>query len=1108
MSVTRHLWVAAAILLALSPGNRSNAAQESEIKEPTGIVDCLLLGTVRRVGGRIIQTPRRPALLPASECKIRGGDFLLYDRANYKTSLAHWTRQANTRGKSQPEAMFYVAEIYAQGLGSKPDFATAASWYQRAADKGNTSAMISLANLYKTGVGVELDLQKAQALYSKAFGSDTPIAFDPTSVKGADQRVETLLAEVDEVRKQKVAVELALDATNQQLADARRALEDAMTAVGGDSQQIKDLRAKVSSQEEELSVYRANLDELETANSELTSLREQLAQQEIETARLQALLASAETGVQRAVQEVERQHQSLETKQADFNRKLADTSADRESLQTASRELESQRERIKSLEAGLQKVEQERDLYAALADDTATQEERAAVLTTRIASLEQQSQSVESELSETRDELEGARAALDDQIQLASQDDNRSEAEIAARDAEIAALRAEVTRAVEEAGRHNDDIARLGNQSEQLEQLRFDLEREQGQTARLGELLAASRADMEQSKRTSIDLPKTGLGLNDEIDALRTSAEAGDQSSRAKLREREQELESARWSMAEVETAAARAKQDFERYRSQIGDTAARQSQVVDELRLAVADSRRARVELETQLSFASRQLETAESDLAAEVEQRKKLQDQLFDERGRGIADEQKLEALEADLDKQSAQVARLENEILRVQTQRDQFKAQIDDQDEIDQAKKVRFEGPRIVLSEPTETLLASTLQLTRGTQPARGLAVLPAEQINQFKTVRGQVMAPAGIAQFTFNGDPVLLDEDNVFAHDFSLSSDSMLVTLVAEDRNGMQAAKQFEYHVDAPIEIYSNGGRFQATRNEALDHLRYYALIIANQDYQEDQLLPDLQTPMADADAIGRILRERYNFEVEILRNATGAQLEDKLMRILWTKPKDNAFKDTAFAKPKDAILIYYAGHGAQDPFGLVEDAYYWAPVDANSVSPSSWYRTDQFKMYMRNSATKQILVVADSCYSGAMFRDALTKPKEPSSLDKKYLTKYTEELNSRYAITSGGFAPVLDGGGGGHSVFARAFMTVLERNNGLLSATVIHDQVSQMVLDRVAAYDRDDLEQTPYFGPLPGTEHKNGLFYLPAPVSQSGEGSELDPDATVAQTSRP
>src|SRR3954470_2584029 len=54
------------------------------------VVDCLLPGQVRRLGNTTYLTQRRPTRTTAGECAIRGGDYVAYDRADYKSALRVW----------------------------------------------------------------------------------------------------------------------------------------------------------------------------------------------------------------------------------------------------------------------------------------------------------------------------------------------------------------------------------------------------------------------------------------------------------------------------------------------------------------------------------------------------------------------------------------------------------------------------------------------------------------------------------------------------------------------------------------------------------------------------------------------------------------------------------------------------------------------------------------------------------------------------------------------------------------------------------------------------------------------------------------------------------
>lgn len=74
-----------------------------------------------------------------------------------------WYQKAADAGNS--DAMNSVGVAYSYGLGGKPDFAKAAEWYQEAADGGSWWGTYNLAGLYAAGNGVPKDSAKAVTLY-------------------------------------------------------------------------------------------------------------------------------------------------------------------------------------------------------------------------------------------------------------------------------------------------------------------------------------------------------------------------------------------------------------------------------------------------------------------------------------------------------------------------------------------------------------------------------------------------------------------------------------------------------------------------------------------------------------------------------------------------------------------------------------------------------------------------------------------------------------------------------------------------------------------------------------------------------------------------------
>ena len=1089
MSGKTHFFVVPATLLLLLPVAAPSAPGDSDIEAPRGIVDCLLPGPLRRIGGNYYQMPQRPARVTASECTIRGGDFLLYDRANYETSLKYWITQAE-RGSGDADAMLYVGEIYEQGIGRDPDYGAAASWYRKAADAGNTTAMISLAHLYKTGKGVPLDLVKAQALYSQAFGSGIQIPLDPTAVKGADRRVETLIAEVDEIRRQKIAVELELQAASEQLANARQALEDALGGSEANSELIRNLRASIAKQEAKITAYQTNVQGMQAENAELKILRQQLEEQKIETARLGSLLASAETKVGYRQTQLENQQEALDSKQAEFDNQLANAALNREALQAMSRDLEEYREEIKTLEATLRKAKDERNLYQALASDAATKEDRVATLTARITVLDKLASSVESESEAMRRELAAARNQLDEQIAAASAAEQASDAEAAARDAEIQRLRAAVRRTEQETDRHRSDIDRLSQQSAELEQLRGHLEREQAQANRLQQLLTESQDRFAESNARLVQINAARAALDEEIADLRAGAAAGDQASQVLLQQRESELRSSRDELETLQGRIAASEVEFAQYQQQMSDTAKRQIRAIKDLRVAVATSRAERTQLEEQLASANRQLGNARSDLDLEQQRHTKLQDELREARAQNTAGNEAMAAKQRELDSQNQQVALVQQELGRLNEQASRYIAQINDLKARAQAQKVEFIAPKIILSEPSEGLLASSTNQTRGGAETRGIAVVAAANIHESRSIRGYVDAPAGLASLSVNGMMVPFDSKNAFAQTIELQGELTPIRIVARDSSGKQAVKEFEYRVGAGTAtvVYNKEDRL---RESLLDDYRYYALMIANEDYENEEFASDLKTPVADVKAIGKLLDEGYGFEVEYLINANYDQMADALERVIYREQKDKDDKND-----KDAILIYYAGHGLAARVLGDNLRYFWMPVDASKTSPRTWYETIEISKYLKESSTPQIMIIADSCYAGNLpSRDGMFDLAEPkhSPLFARYVKKRTK-MRSRFVFTSGGNEPVLDDGGDGHSVFAREILNVLQENTDLMAAYELQGQVTPRVEQASAMAGK---EQSPYFGYLNSAGHEFGEFFLPAPF--------LNPDSAVAQS---
>ena len=209
-------------------------------------------------------------------------------------------------------------------------------------------------------------------------------------------------------------------------------------------------------------------------------------------------------------------------------------------------------------------------------------------------------------------------------------------------------------------------------------------------------------------------------------------------------------------------------------------------------------------------------------------------------------------------------------------------------------------------------------------------------------------------------------------------------------------------------------------------------------------------------MPDAEAVAATLRDTYNFHVTLLLDATRDKIILALDKLRTTLTED------------DNLLIYYAGHGTLDKEA---ERGYWLPVNAQPDTRVNWLSTTEITDTLKAMTSRHILVVADSCYSGTLLRDAGEGLR--SGVDQETFFLRVAQKRSRTALTSGGLEPVLDGGGGNHSVFSKAFLTTLQENRGILDGQQLSTQIKRLVVV--------NSPQTPEYSDIRYAGHDGGDF---------------------------
>lgn len=240
--------------------------------------------------------------------------------------------------------------------------------------------------------------------------------------------------------------------------------------------------------------------------------------------------------------------------------------------------------------------------------------------------------------------------------------------------------------------------------------------------------------------------------------------------------------------------------------------------------------------------------------------------------------------------------------------------------------------------------------------------------------------------------------------------------------------------------------------------------YHAIIIGNDNYSA---MPKLDTPINDARTLARLLENKFAFKVTLLLDATYEQMFDTLV--------DHGQKLTG----RDNLLIFFAGHGRLEENRVA----YWMPIDAKPGSTTNWVSTgSQINQMLKTIQARHVLVVADSCYAGAMLAGIEPPPSAGANLSRDEALYELATRGSRMVLTSGEDSPVLDSEGSRHSVFAKAFLDALEKVNEPQEISAIFRQIKPAIQSRSKAL---GLEQEPVLVPIPSAQDQGGeLIFVP------------------------
>lgn len=754
--------------------------------------------------------------------------------------------------------------------------------------------------------------------------------------------------------------------------------------------------------------------------AELENLRSSVAQSRAETEQLRTQLGAAQkaSGVDRQTQaELEAMRRKLEQKETESQQLRAQLAA---SKPPTAADSQTQAE----LEALRRQLEQKDAESRQLRDQLSTAKQSSdADRQAELEALRQKAERSEAEARQLRTQLGSARQSAE------AEHKTQAELEALRKKAERSEAEAQELRTRLSSARQPSAADRQ-TQAE-LEALRSKVEQSQAETERLRAALGEAQARfMEQQdalRESQDELEKLREQLAREKDK---SADSVDDT---RIRQLEAALRDKQELLKAQQAKVNRMASSFEQERRKLNKELAAAKTVPSAPQATAA----------AQTAPARGTLDEAESSLQARMEEYRKGSSELtawLTQQGANPELRGKIDQRKRELQQQAAQIAELKQKVERLATQAKQAPLQL------------AQAGPEIeILSPPINvTRGVRTIQIGAGA-----------------KELVGKIQAPDGLLSLLVNDRPLTPDASGVFHYPLASVDSSKPITIKATDKQNKTSGLDLSLITAgagvAETPPSAAPASAQIEKRGDVRFGKFYAIIIGNNDYVG---YDDLQTPINDAKSLDVVLRERYGFTTKLLVNANRHQIMTALNEIHRRLTAD------------DNLLIYYAGHGEIDQGS---QQAYWLPVDAEKGNPANWISSQSITEFLSIMPARHIMVVADSCYAGALAGSAVAKL--PEGMDQSKREKWLKVMASRKArtvLTSGGVGPVLDQGGSGHSVFANAFLSVLRSNQRVLEDYDVFRAVAGPVK---ASASKAGFQQAPQYAPLQHAGHEGSPFFF-------------------------
>lgn len=229
-------------------------------------------------------------------------------------------------------------------------------------------------------------------------------------------------------------------------------------------------------------------------------------------------------------------------------------------------------------------------------------------------------------------------------------------------------------------------------------------------------------------------------------------------------------------------------------------------------------------------------------------------------------------------------------------------------------------------------------------------------------------------------------------------------------------------------------------------------KFYAIIVGVDQYDDSEII-DLDNPVNDAKRFYNVLIDNYSYKKEdvvVMSNSTKDEFLIQLDRF------------SEILNEEDNLLVFFAGHGYWDE-NFSEG--YWFLRDSKKNARRTWLANNTIQSYLRGIKAKNILLIADSCFSGSIFKGRSVGIENASAISEIYDTP------SRKAMTSGNLSEVPD-----NSVFIEFLIKRLSENQQkFLTAGDLFSKL------KIAVINNSVNAQIPQFGTITATGDEGGGF---------------------------